>query len=734
MATLVASSLEGPADVEFSQACLQATGGNPFLLRQLLATLRQDGVSSSAALVSTVLASTPDMVARATRTRLASLSPAAAGLAEAVAVLGEDASVVMAAELAGADSPAAASAADQLASIGILRPSRPLAFVHPLVRSVVYNDIPSARRSALHRRAVELLAGAGSTLDRIGAQLRVTEPAGDPLVVDQLRASATSALATGDPATAAVLLERALAEPAPGELRPALLYELGTAELRSQSGGAIEHLRHAHELAVDVRHRVVILRALMLALLGAGRAKEVERLLDPVVEAATALDPDLALQVEAEVLSVALHSARKEIWTRARLERWRGKVEGRTPGERSLLASLCLQATISDATSAEAAELAEQALGDGLLLSEQTADAMPFYQAVYVLASSSRLDRAAALLDTARADAVARGSELGFALASLFRSYVELVAGHVGEAEVEATNALRAAHDDQVWPAGFPACVAAVIDVLGVQGRTALAERLLHDHDLAGSLADSVSHRVLLHSRGQLRLIAGDLDRALDDFDELDFREASWATLNPWLNNHRHGAVVALVRLGRVGEARDRARRALEAARHWGANHVVGRAEVALGLASPPPEAETHLTEAITLLAASPARLDLASARVELGALRRRLGDRKAAESTLRQGLDLASRLGAALLAERARSELVAMGRRPRRAAVTGIEALTGSERRVADLAVRGMTNREIAQSLFVTTRTVETHLSSVYRKFGIDSRSGLSEAVQQSP
>jgi DNA-binding CsgD family transcriptional regulator len=96
------------------------------------------------------------------------------------------------------------------------------------------------------------------------------------------------------------------------------------------------------------------------------------------------------------------------------------------------------------------------------------------------------------------------------------------------------------------------------------------------------------------------------------------------------------------------------------------------------------------------------------------------------------RALDVAARLGASLLAQRARDELVAMGRRPRRTAVTGVDALTGSERRVARLAAAGITNREIAQSLFVTTRTVEIHLSAAYRKLGIDSRRNLHEASRK--
>lgn len=731
VARLVEGHLEGPADMEFVRACYDATGGNPFLVHHLLASLREAGAVSSAAFAPSVFTTAPDTVARTTRTRLASLPEEATRLAEAVAVLGDDAQLAMAAALAEADASVAATAADRLAAIGLLWPSRPPAFVHPLLRSVVYTGIPTARRSAQHRRAARLLADAGSPLDRIAAQLLVTEPGGDRWVVGMLQAGAAAALAAGDPAAAGVLLQRALAEPAPAELRPGLLWELGAAEQRSQSPKAIDHLRQAHELALDPGQRVGIVRALMLALMGAGRAEEVEPLLDPAIEAAAAVDPDLALQLEGEVLSVARLAARQQIWTQARLEGWRGETLGRTPGERLLLATLCNQVAISGGTADEAARLAEQALGDGVLLREQTADAQPFYLATYVLASAGRLGRAAEMLDSARADAVARGSQLGFAMASVFRSYVEFATGRIGEAEAEAADALRAAGDENVWPAGFPACVAAMIDVLVVQARATEAERLLQRHHLAGSLPDSLSHRVLLHSRGQLRLVAGDPPRALEDFDELDRRETAWATLNPWLNNHRHGAVLALVRLGRANDAHQRARAALAAAQHWGTDQAVGRALLALGTASPAAEADTHLAEAVDALAASPARLDHAASLVELGALRRRSGARRAAEDTLRQGLDLAARIGAGLLADRARAELVAMGRRPRRTAITGVDALTGSERRVADLAAGGMTNRDIAQSLFVTTRTVEIHLSAAYRKLGIDSRTRLHDALR---
>ena len=137
------------------------------------------------------------------------------------------------------------------------------------------------------------------------------------------------------------------------------------------------------------------------------------------------------------------------------------------------------------------------------------------------------------------------------------------------------------------------------------------------------------------------------------------------------------------------------------------------------------------LREAAELAAASGARLEHARGLVELGAALRRANQRTAAREPLRTGLDLAYRCGAARLAQRARAELLAAGARPRRGALTGLEALTVSERRVAELAATGMSNPEIAQALFVTLNTVEGHLRHAYQKLSIGSRGQLPAALR---
>jgi DNA-binding NarL/FixJ family response regulator len=139
-----------------------------------------------------------------------------------------------------------------------------------------------------------------------------------------------------------------------------------------------------------------------------------------------------------------------------------------------------------------------------------------------------------------------------------------------------------------------------------------------------------------------------------------------------------------------------------------------------------------RLREAVTILENSPARLAHARALVDLGAALRRANSRAEARGVLQDGVELAERCGAGPLVERGRTELRAAGGPLSRPAGIGLERLTVSERRVARLAAEGLTNPEIAQALFVTRKTVETHLSRAYRKLDISTRGELPRVLSE--
>jgi DNA-binding CsgD family transcriptional regulator len=267
-------------------------------------------------------------------------------------------------------------------------------------------------------------------------------------------------------------------------------------------------------------------------------------------------------------------------------------------------------------------------------------------------------------------------------------------------------------------------------DLLLERGELEEAEAALALTGLGEQLPGSVHSTFFGDVRGKVRLERRRPREALADFTEVGRILEPLEIDNPAFRAWRSHAALALHALGRDPEGCELAAEELELARRWGAARPIGVALCALGLVQGGREGESHLGEAVEILAGSSARLEHAKALIELGAMLRRTNRRAQARDPLQRGLELARKCGAKPLFERAHTELVATGARPRRLVFSGVEALTPSERRVATMAADGMTNRDIAQALFVTPRTVEVHLSSTYRKLGIGSRSQLPHAL----
>jgi DNA-binding CsgD family transcriptional regulator len=198
---------------------------------------------------------------------------------------------------------------------------------------------------------------------------------------------------------------------------------------------------------------------------------------------------------------------------------------------------------------------------------------------------------------------------------------------------------------------------------------------------------------------------------------------------NPLASSWRSPHARALHRVGRSAEAVALAEDNLAVARRFGGPSAIARAARELGEMCGG-DGIGLLQEAVDVLEGTPARLDLAKANTALGRALRHARSPAEAREPLRRALELADACGAAGLAEDVRTELYAAGARPRTSALSGAGALTASERRVAALAAEGASNRDIAQALFVTPKTVEVHLSNAYRKLGIRSRRELTGAL----
>lgn len=157
---------------------------------------------------------------------------------------------------------------------------------------------------------------------------------------------------------------------------------------------------------------------------------------------------------------------------------------------------------------------------------------------------------------------------------------------------------------------------------------------------------------------------------------------------------------------------------------------ALGAASRVLARATGGEAALALLRDAVAVLEPAAVPLGLARALIDLGAALRRGGHRRAAREPLERGLELAHSHDARPLVSAARTELHAVGARPRRAIRSGVPALTPSQRRVAELAAGGLSNAEIAARLFISVKTVEHHLTAVYRTLDVHSRTQLPAAL----
>ncbi len=728
-AVLCARRFSATVAPEFALACHTATGGNPFLLEELLREARGEGLPPDSHTARQVRNIGPAAVAQAVLLRLSGGPAEATALVRAVAVLGDGARLVEAARLAELAPEDAAGAADLLARLAIMKPAEGLEFAHPIVREAVYADIGSRERAGAHACAARILAETGAPEERIAAQIVEAEPIGDPERVELLRRVAADSLTRGAPAAALAWLQRALAEPPSPESRAAVLLELGSAELRFAAPSAIDHLTAAVEQISEPALLAMAARLLANALTWAGESDRAIEALGAAIEVVEPADRELALFLEAELAAHAQEASREARGPAAqRLERHAG-LAGATPGERLVLASLAFERARASESERDAASYIEAALASGRLLDEQEFDvAGPVYVLVVGLRATDSLDLAQACLDRMLADARARASIPAAAFVLVHRGSVGIRRGAVAQAEADARSALELLTEHNI-PLGRTLALGVLVNALIELGEVEAADQALRDGGFDAEIPPGLPSNPLLEARSLLRLAQGRTREALEDLVEFGHRDERWGGANPLASRWRSHAALGYAAIGDIRRARQTAADDVARARRWGAASGIGVALRASALVEPGPGRVDLLGEAVQLLEQSPARLEHARALTDLGAALRRTNQRSAARRTLEEALALSGRCGARALVARARTELSAAGGRP---AAKGPHAqrLTVSERRVAELAAEGHSNPEIAQALFVTRKTVETHLASVYRKLDISGRGRLPRAL----
>jgi DNA-binding CsgD family transcriptional regulator len=723
VALLVGEWLGGDPDEEFCATCRAMTGGNALLLIELLAALADEHVVPARDEVARVGEIGSRAVARLVRRRLGRLSPQAQALAQALAVLGDGAAPHHVATLAGLPVPAVDVAATALGRAGLLRLDAPLSFSHPIERLAIYGDMDALPRAAAHARAAELLAGVRAPAAQVAEHLVQSPASHSPDALGILREAAQVALGRGEPATAVACLRRALGEPLESVVRADVLLELAAAEKLVDVPAAVEHLCETIALLDDddergVRAGLQLGRALLLG----GRPRDAARALQRAIALPHCERSGLRDRLRADLLGVTLVGRRQQ--ADASLQAAGSAGGGGVAG--SMLAAMTAHhdarcGHLRDACVARA----ERVVSDDRLLDEEDSPAFAFASRVLVVAD--RFESAAGAYDRAIERARQRGASVELAFGLAFRSGLWIARGALADAERDARVALRGADAGKVRTARRLSAAF-------------LALALLEQGELqdAGAILEEISHEpsgrsampLLLLVGARLRRLDGDPAGALEMLSRSAYGFAVTGQRNPALAGWRSEAALAHLALGQRHDAGRLASREVQLARAWSAPSTLGRALRVAGVCEGGDVGLDLLREAHAVVQRSPARLERAKAFVELGAAVRRRGHRVEARALLRQGLDLADACGARPLVEHARHDLRAAGARPRRHRLTGVHALTPSEHRIATMAADGLTNRQIGRALFITAKTVETHLSNTYRKLDIRARTQLPRAL----
>ncbi|MFG2573424.1 AAA family ATPase [Streptomyces sp. NPDC048481] len=635
-----------------------------------------------------------------------------------------DGLAALVADACGADPARVTGWFTAMTRLGVLRPDasgRPR-YAHPLLRDAVLGGWSTDRRQEAHRAVARAMLRRGDHVDAVARQLLGSAPAGLPWALRVLRDAAAVAAREARPDDAVRYLRRALREPLPDDLRQRLLTELGSLEYAGADAPAgIPRLSEALDLPADPRDQVRTAIALGTALAGRGEVRTAVAALRRLGSRLADGHADLAhtLQTASALLSDQDQTVRGEAY------RWVTETARRSPelvgaSGRALLVRYA--ATAGEITAREAMRRLRSLLSEP---ADPLAEPFLLGTAAAVAQWADELDEAdrlverglagqhpsllhpmaQALLDT-RWDTAAARDAYGVLLATHGGPRARRVGGGPSNADAHALLALVET------------------------GRTQEARRLADAFDLHDT-PDSWELNRFLYARGVLRSTEGDVAGALHDFLECGRRQSARAVLSPVVTPWRTAAAECRLALGNAQEALTLASEELRLARVWGTPRTLGRALRVLGRATRGRRGLQLGAEAVAVLRGSPAEAELVASLLAHGHQLTAVGERGRGREHLREGAERAERLGNVRLLTHAEHALRTAGARRTSPARTGSAALTGSERRVAELAAEGRTNTEIAQALHLARRTVETHLTSTYKKLGIRRRGQLREALQ---
>jgi len=725
-AALVRKRLGSGASSEVMTACHEATGGNPFLIEELLTEVTAEGTTTVFA--ADIAGRGPRRIATAVGARANRVDPLGPAVMRAAAVLGDAADPRALAGLVDAGRTRVTAIIDGLAAAAILAPGPAHGFVHPLVRTAVYEAIPAGGRAELHARAARLLATQGSGPEEVAAHLLRCAPGAVPDALSLLDAAALSAAERGAPDSAVTYLSRALDERPERVVRADLLRRLGGAEVVTRDPASIPHLREAADLTEDREQALEIHLDLADLLALAGRWEESARVVDNGLARFSDTEVPELLELEAFRTAHRGYDPAAVAELEQDLPRLHALVaDHRSEDSLRLRSVLAALGSIRDSPRAAVEALIEPAAQDWSLSrnGRETSSVAPAVCALLLVDAFEEVEPIARTLieeGRRRGSLLAMTTGVGFAAANASRT------GDLRAAEADLGTMVELAEANELSLMALTTmlhfCVDTLVERRALSSTAEMVERLELPPPFSGTQSGGMMFEVraaIRAARGERAAAAADLRAAGAIFLPLQ--------AGPRLTRWRSRLALVLPDSERE-EALALAGEELTLARAVESPRAAGAALRAVGRLTGGKAGIELLRESAATLRNSDARLESARSLAELGAALRRANQRGEARERLREAADLAQRCGAERLEHQVREELRIAGARPRRRALSGVSSLTPAELRVATAAASGASNREIAQNLFVSLRTVEMHLTNTYRKLDISSRSELAAAI----
>ncbi|GAA2319134.1 helix-turn-helix transcriptional regulator [Streptomyces violaceusniger] len=715
-----------PVAPSFAERAAAVCGGNPLTVTRLLRELRAKGVAPDESGIREIAEVGSYVVALSVRALFDARPDWVRDVATAIAVLGEEDAEHIGA-LAGVPATRVTDAVEQLREADVMAPDR-ADLAHDVVRSAVLEAAGEERLAELRARAALLLSDAGRPAEEVANQVLLVPGTPQPWMGWVLREAAAQAEHRGAPEAAARYLYRVL-EAEPDSLSAHVPLAKALAEINPAE--AIRLLKRALALATDIRTKAPIAVQFGLTCLTVQQSPAAVRVLSEVLdelEAELGPDPDprdreLRTLVQSTLLisgsdeKATIHTVRERF---ARIP----EPAGDTPAQRQMLAMMTVLSAMEGRSVRRAVGQARRALS-----SADRLDNWSLLFSAFTLGLADEIEEAMEALEHALRHGQDNAAVWSYVITLSYRALLLHGVGAIPDALADAQTAVEIIGEER-WSANVTMPQTALATILIDRGEPERAEELLAAVTRPNLDGFVMEYHSYLMARARARWALGDSATALrlllDCGASLEESGFANPVFLPWWTE----AACLLAAEKRADEARDLVEHGAELARRWSTPRAFGLAALARGVTTPGEDGIARLTEAVEHFSGSPARSEHARAEYLLGGALLDAGRPREARERLRSAVDLAQGSGALALARDARNRLVAAGGRRREITASPVDLLTGTERKVAQMASRGAGNREIAESLFVTVRTVETHLTSVYRKLSVSQRGELASVL----